>query len=226
MHAHRSEDTPPGAGDAAGRGRHQCAPAAGTSTCRASTALEVAAPANGSVPLVLLVPGPVPRAGGQRAVRFGRPEAVSRGQLRSGQGRGPAAARTHLRAGERAPDTITASPATVSGRSTGTHRRPSWARSPVPARRRLPAAGAAVADLYAGAGLFTAPLADAVGVTGSVLSVEGSPGTSRDARKNLHDAVPGRDRPGQGGRVLREKARDVRRRPAGPCPGRRRARPS
>ncbi|MEI2276132.1 class I SAM-dependent RNA methyltransferase [Paenarthrobacter ilicis] len=57
--------------------------------------------------------------------------------------------------------------------------------------------GAAVADLYAGAGLFTAPLADAVGETGSVLSVEGSPGTSRDARKNLHgqpqvDIVQGR----------------------------------
>ncbi|MCQ9164076.1 MULTISPECIES: class I SAM-dependent RNA methyltransferase [unclassified Arthrobacter] len=48
--------------------------------------------------------------------------------------------------------------------------------------------GAAVADLYAGAGLFTAPLADAVGPDGSVLSVEGSPGTSRDARKNLHAA--------------------------------------
>ncbi|WP_104092243.1 class I SAM-dependent RNA methyltransferase [Arthrobacter sp. GMC3] len=46
--------------------------------------------------------------------------------------------------------------------------------------------GADVADLYAGAGLFTAPLADAVGPDGSVLSVEGSPGTSRDARKNLH----------------------------------------
>ena len=46
--------------------------------------------------------------------------------------------------------------------------------------------GADVADLYAGAGLFTAPLADAVGPEGSVLSVEGSAGTSRDARKNLH----------------------------------------
>ncbi len=46
--------------------------------------------------------------------------------------------------------------------------------------------GADVADLYAGAGLFTAPLADAVGPEGSVLSVEGSMGTSRDARKNLH----------------------------------------
>lgn len=46
--------------------------------------------------------------------------------------------------------------------------------------------GAQVADLYAGAGLFTAPLADAVGPDGNVLSVEGSAGTSRDARKNLH----------------------------------------
>jgi len=46
-------------------------------------------------------------------------------------------------------------------------------------------AGERVADLFAGAGLFTAPLADAVGAEGHVLSVEGSPGTSRDARKNL-----------------------------------------
>lgn len=45
--------------------------------------------------------------------------------------------------------------------------------------------GEQVADLYAGAGLFTAPLADAVGESGRVLSVEGSPGASRDARKNL-----------------------------------------
>ncbi|WDF34610.1 TRAM domain-containing protein [Arthrobacter agilis] len=49
-----------------------------------------------------------------------------------------------------------------------------------------PAAGERVADLYAGAGLFTVPLARAVGGAGSVLSVEGSAGTSRDARRNLH----------------------------------------
>lgn len=48
--------------------------------------------------------------------------------------------------------------------------------------------GEQVADLYAGAGLFTAPLADAVGETGRVLSVEGSPSASRDARKNLFAA--------------------------------------
>ena len=64
-----------------------------------------------------------------------------------------------------------------------------------------------MADLYAGAGLFTAPLADAVGVTGSVLSVEGSPGTSRDARKNLHDASQVEIVQGRVERVLREKAR-------------------
>ncbi|WP_434994603.1 class I SAM-dependent RNA methyltransferase [Arthrobacter sp. Ld5] len=69
-----------------------------------------------------------------------------------------------------------------------------------------PAAGEHFADLYAGAGLFTVPLAHAVGPEGSVLSVEGSPGTSRDAKRNLHgqdhvaivqgrvDAVLGRPR--------------------------------
>lgn len=49
-----------------------------------------------------------------------------------------------------------------------------------------PAPGERIADLYAGAGLFTVPLARAVGPEGSVLSVEGAPGTSRDARRNLH----------------------------------------
>ncbi|MCU1634111.1 MAG: SAM-dependent methyltransferase [Micrococcaceae bacterium] len=49
-----------------------------------------------------------------------------------------------------------------------------------------PAAGERFADLYAGAGLFTVPLARAVGPDGAVLSVEGSAGASRDARRNLH----------------------------------------
>lgn len=67
--------------------------------------------------------------------------------------------------------------------------------------------GAAVADLYAGAGLFTAPLADAVGVTGSVLSVEGAPGTSRDARKNLHGEPHVEIVQGRVERVLHQRAR-------------------
>ena len=68
--------------------------------------------------------------------------------------------------------------------------------------------GAVVADLYAGAGLFTAVLADAVGVTGSVLSVEGAPGTSRDARKNLHSATQVEVVQGRVERVLRQKPRN------------------
>jgi tRNA/tmRNA/rRNA uracil-C5-methylase (TrmA/RlmC/RlmD family) len=47
--------------------------------------------------------------------------------------------------------------------------------------------GAAVLDLYAGAGLFTVPLADAVGESGEVISVEGDARAVRDARRNVHD---------------------------------------
>lgn len=43
-----------------------------------------------------------------------------------------------------------------------------------------------VADLYAGVGLFTSFLAEAVGESGRVVSVEGDPGGHRDARRNLH----------------------------------------
>lgn len=71
----------------------------------------------------------------------------------------------------------------------------------------LAAAGAvqdqAWADLYAGAGLFSAPLADAVGLTGSLLSVEGAPGTHADARRNLHAAPQARVVQGRVERVLR-----------------------
>lgn len=49
-----------------------------------------------------------------------------------------------------------------------------------------PQPGERFADLYAGAGLFTVLLARAVGPAGSVLSVEGSAETSRDAKRNLH----------------------------------------
>ncbi|GHD01225.1 class I SAM-dependent RNA methyltransferase [Zhihengliuella salsuginis] len=50
-----------------------------------------------------------------------------------------------------------------------------------------PEPGQTVADLYAGAGLFTLPLAERVGSGGRVLSIEGAPGTSKDARRNLHE---------------------------------------
>lgn len=46
--------------------------------------------------------------------------------------------------------------------------------------------GARVLDLYSGAGLFTAPLAAAVGADGAVLAVEGDERAVRDARRNAH----------------------------------------
>ncbi len=48
-------------------------------------------------------------------------------------------------------------------------------------------AGETVLDLYAGVGLFTTFLAEAVGETGTVLSVESDQVASRDARRNLHE---------------------------------------
>jgi tRNA/tmRNA/rRNA uracil-C5-methylase (TrmA/RlmC/RlmD family) len=47
-------------------------------------------------------------------------------------------------------------------------------------------AGATVLDLYSGAGLFTLPLADAVGPQGRVVAIEGDAQASKDARRNAH----------------------------------------
>ena len=48
-----------------------------------------------------------------------------------------------------------------------------------------PQEGECTLDLYAGAGLFTAARADAVGASGTVVSIEGSPVTHKDARSNF-----------------------------------------
>lgn len=50
-----------------------------------------------------------------------------------------------------------------------------------------PQPGQLIADLYGGAGLFSAFLAQAVGEKGRVLSVEAAASASRDARRNLHN---------------------------------------
>ncbi len=47
--------------------------------------------------------------------------------------------------------------------------------------------GATVLDLYSGAGLFTVPLADAVGPQGTVVAVEGEARAVKDARRNVHE---------------------------------------
>ncbi|HWS57633.1 MAG TPA: TRAM domain-containing protein [Actinotalea sp.] len=50
-----------------------------------------------------------------------------------------------------------------------------------------PRPGARVLDLYAGAGLFSVPLADLVGPGGRVVAVEGDERALRDARRNVHE---------------------------------------
>jgi tRNA/tmRNA/rRNA uracil-C5-methylase (TrmA/RlmC/RlmD family) len=61
-------------------------------------------------------------------------------------------------------------------------------------------------DLYAGVGLFTAFLAEAVGTEGMVVAVEADSRAVRDARRNLHDLPQARLAPGRVERVLREAA--------------------
>lgn len=169
--------------------------------------IEVAAPANGSRPLVLLVPAPGTRAKRLSAVLAELPEDVSaasfdpvKGEVLRLRGRTyvqeTAAGHNYRVTGDGFWQIHRDAPDTLVGAVTGFLHDGGFLD-----------AGAAVADLYAGAGLFTAPLADAVGVTGSVLSVEGSPGTSRDARKNLHGASQVGIVQGRVERVLREKAR-------------------
>lgn len=66
-------------------------------------------------------------------------------------------------------------------------------------------AGMTVYDLYAGAGFFTALAADAVGDRGTVLSVEGSPVTSRNASENFGDEGPSRTHRSERTRVRVER---------------------
>lgn len=167
--------------------------------------VEVAAPANGSRPLILLAPAPGTKAKRLAAILAQLPEDVSVAtfdpetsetlQLRGRTWVQETAVGHTFRvtgAGfwqihRHAPETLAAAVTDFLGDGGYLHQ------------------GASVADLYAGAGLFTARLADLVGETGSVLSVEGSPGTSRDARKNLHGAPQVSIVQGRVEKVLRQK---------------------
>lgn len=72
-------------------------------------------------------------------------------------------------------------------------------------------------DLYGGAGLFAALLADQVGTGGIVWSVEGSPVTAQDARHNLATDGPARTEASRGARVLTARG-DVEKLLAGRIP--------
>jgi tRNA/tmRNA/rRNA uracil-C5-methylase (TrmA/RlmC/RlmD family) len=170
--------------------------------------VEVAAPANGSRPLVLLAPAPNTKDKRLRAIAAELPGDASvaafdplTGDVRQLRGRTwvqeSAAGHDFRVTGEGFWQIHRDAPGTLVGPVTEFLQGGGFLHP-----------GAVVADLYAGAGLFTAVLADAVGETGSVLSVEGAPGTSRDARKNLHSAPQVEVVQGRVERVLRQEPRN------------------
>ena len=170
--------------------------------------VEVAAPANGSRPLVLLAPAPGTKEKRLRAIAADVPAEASVAafdplteQVTQLRGRTwvqeSAVGHEYRVTGEGFWQIHRDAPGTLVGAVTEFLEQGDFLHP-----------GAVVADLYAGAGLFTAVLADAVGETGSVLSVEGAPGTSRDARKNLHSAAQVEVVQGRVERVLRQKPRN------------------
>ncbi|MFI7582542.1 class I SAM-dependent RNA methyltransferase [Kocuria sp. M1N1S27] len=167
---------------------------------RGAERVDVAAPADGGTPLVHL------------SLAAG----ADRQRLRRELGRlaGDRDVSVTARAeGERQPETWAGRPSVVEHAGAGRwevsaegfwqiHR-----AAPALLHREVPAAAGArpgehALDLYAGAGLFTAALADAVGDAGTVVAVEGSPVTSADARRTLADRPQVRVERGSVDRVL------------------------
>jgi tRNA/tmRNA/rRNA uracil-C5-methylase (TrmA/RlmC/RlmD family) len=170
--------------------------------------VEVAAPSNGSRPLVLLAPAPGTKPKRLSAIASQLPDDVSVATFEPltgevGQLRGrtwvqeSAAGHDYRVSGAGFWQIHRDAPGTLVGAVTQFLHGGGFLEP-----------GSVVADLYSGAGLFTAVLADAVGETGSVLSVEGAPGASRDARKNLHGAPQVEIVQGRVERILRQKPRN------------------
>jgi tRNA/tmRNA/rRNA uracil-C5-methylase (TrmA/RlmC/RlmD family) len=112
------------------------------------------------------------------------------------------------RVGESAPDLVTE---TVHGRRFAVSADGFWQAHPAAAETYVdavlgylpPVTGGSAWDLYGGVGVFAAFLADAVGPTGSVTSVEMDPTAAELARRNLADLPQVRHRPGMVEKVLR-----------------------
>ena len=179
--------------------------------------VEVAAPANGSRPLVLLVPAPGTRSKRLSGILAQLPDDVSVASLDPATGevlqlRGrtyvqeSAAGHEYRVTGDGFWQIHRDAPETLVGAVTGFLHDGGYL-----------APGSVVADLYAGAGLFTAPLADAVGVTGSVLSVEGAPGNQPRCTQEPARRRPGRDRPGPCGARAAAETPQLRRPDPGPA---------
>ncbi|WP_026819594.1 class I SAM-dependent RNA methyltransferase [Arthrobacter castelli] len=161
--------------------------------------VEVAAPGNGSRPLILLIPRPGTGRKKIDDVVSRLPEAASVALWEPDGGAGDGSGKlTRLRGRSWVAESAGGHHYRVTGDGFWqVHRRAPDVLMGAVLAGLDPQPGAQIADLYAGAGLFTAPLATAVGDSGSVLSVEAAAGTSRDARRNLHgfghvDIVQGR----------------------------------
>lgn len=146
--------------------------------------IEVAAPASGSAPLIVftLADGVAPSALTEVLGRLD--PSVSASAVGPGAGKSPLTVRGRGSVSEH----VLGHHYTVTGEGFWQiHRRApeTLVTAALEALDGVLAPGAQIADLYAGAGLFTAPLAAEVGPGGYVLSVEGAPGTSRDARRTF-----------------------------------------
>ncbi|MDJ0320318.1 TRAM domain-containing protein [Pseudarthrobacter sp. PS3-L1] len=171
------------------------------------TRVEVAAPANGSAPLVLLVPAAGTKPRRLRMLAAQVPGDASVAALDAATG-----AVTQLRGRTWLQETAAGHDYRVSGGGFWQIHKAGPDTLVAAVLELLTGAGhlrdgSSVADLYAGAGLFTVPLAAAVGESGTVLSIEGAAGSSRDARKNVRGAAQVEIIEGRVEKVLRSAQR-------------------
>ncbi|WP_345714322.1 class I SAM-dependent RNA methyltransferase, partial [Kineococcus glutinatus] len=144
--------------------------------------LEVAAPSDGGDPLLVVTPAP----GGPARLRLPRPAGTSVAVRTAGGGLERVSGRTWL--AERVEAAGVEHRFRVSGAGFWqVHPGAGTALVEAVLAGLRPRPGERALDLYSGAGLFTAALAEAVGVTGTVVAVEQDARAVKDARRALHE---------------------------------------
>ncbi|MGP5072539.1 class I SAM-dependent RNA methyltransferase [Arthrobacter rhombi] len=171
--------------------------------------IEVAAPSGGGSPLVLLVERPGAKPGAATRLAKALPEGTNAALITQHGGSAADGAGTLHRL--RGRTWVAEQAAGETYRVTGEgfwqiHRSAPEALNDAVQAILDPQPGQVFADLYAGAGLFTVPLARAVGAEGIVLSIEGAPGTSKDARRNIQGLDQVLIRQGRVEKILRSEA--------------------
>lgn len=170
--------------------------------------IEVAAPSAGGAPLVLLVEDPAARPGAAGRLAKALPEGSNVAVITQQGGSAADGAGTlrRLRGRTWVAERAAGNDYRVTGEGFWQiHRSAPDALQDAVQQILAPEPGQSFADLYAGAGLFTVPLARAVGPEGAVVSIEGAPGTSKDARRNVHGLDQAIIRQGRVEKVLRQE---------------------